>query len=622
MQTKKKKILWNSDCSKLKTGFGRNSKAVLKYLYDTGKYDVIEYCCAPFTFGDERLKALPWKAYGAVPESSFVRETIANGDDEGIKVSTRYGSYYIDELIEKERPDFFIGVNDFWAFREYYDKPWWNKVNCALWITLDSLPIYTDAIQNAHKIKNFWVWSKFAENEMNRLGFDHVKTIHGAFDVSDFKPLDNKKDLKKSFGLENNTVFGFVFRNQIRKLIGTLIEGFSLNKKRYPKSNAKLLLHTCWSEGWDIPQFIEEFKVDKKDILATHICRHCKKYDIRSFTGEEVDCPHCGSMKSMITPSTGFGISDSEMNEIYNLMDFYIHPVTSGGLEMPIVESLLAGIPVATSSYSCGEEFCEQPFVIPIDFNEYRELGTQFRKAQPVASSIATIMREVEAGILDLNSASKAGREWALDQFDLNKICASIETWLDSCPNAIHDYPTTAINYNDDFEFDDSDISDKEWAVNLVKGIFGFRESELNDTIKKIIKSLKDGRSRKDIYNAGITSARNHNKSRRETSMSNFFKDEKDPNNVCFIAPQSLEDKIIVSKFFSELCLKEDTVFLVGTETDRGIFEQYGRFILIPSNLNAVKLEWLISLETEKGEKRFKKIFYKEGYDLKEFENK
>ena len=41
---KKLKLLFQTDSSLAKTGFGRNAKAVLSYLYNTGKYDITHYC--------------------------------------------------------------------------------------------------------------------------------------------------------------------------------------------------------------------------------------------------------------------------------------------------------------------------------------------------------------------------------------------------------------------------------------------------------------------------------------------------------------------------------------------------------------------------------------------------
>ena len=41
---KKKKILFHSDFALSKTGFGRNAKALLSYLYKTDKYELVSLC--------------------------------------------------------------------------------------------------------------------------------------------------------------------------------------------------------------------------------------------------------------------------------------------------------------------------------------------------------------------------------------------------------------------------------------------------------------------------------------------------------------------------------------------------------------------------------------------------
>ena len=73
----KKKILFQSDCTTSKTGFGRNSKAVLSYLYKTGKYDIVQYCVSQRE-EDPIFKRLPWKAYGTYPTESNAQKLIEN----------------------------------------------------------------------------------------------------------------------------------------------------------------------------------------------------------------------------------------------------------------------------------------------------------------------------------------------------------------------------------------------------------------------------------------------------------------------------------------------------------------------------------------------------------------
>jgi len=64
---KKKKVLLQTDFALGKTGFGRNAKAVLTFLYKTGKYDLVHYCCGtPYSAMQHQM--LPWKSVGSLPD--------------------------------------------------------------------------------------------------------------------------------------------------------------------------------------------------------------------------------------------------------------------------------------------------------------------------------------------------------------------------------------------------------------------------------------------------------------------------------------------------------------------------------------------------------------------------
>ena len=82
-----------------------------------------------------------------------------------------------------------------------------------IWTTLDSQPILPLALEAAPKTKNFYTWASFAERDMAKAGHDHVKTFHGSIETSDFYRLpDNQKaNLKKAFGLEDELHCGFCF---------------------------------------------------------------------------------------------------------------------------------------------------------------------------------------------------------------------------------------------------------------------------------------------------------------------------------------------------------------------------------------------------------------------------
>ena len=88
-----------------------------------------------------------------------------------------YGMNKMDSVIKEIKPDVLISVQDIWGIDFSISKPWFSKISAALWTTLDSLPILPTAIEAAKKVKNFWVWSKFAEEDMRKQGFKNVKTV-------------------------------------------------------------------------------------------------------------------------------------------------------------------------------------------------------------------------------------------------------------------------------------------------------------------------------------------------------------------------------------------------------------------------------------------------------------
>jgi hypothetical protein len=50
-----------------------------------------------------------------------------------------------------------------------------------------------ESIESAPHIKNYFVWAGFAEKEMKKLGFDHVKTVHGIVEHEHFFKVEEEK---------------------------------------------------------------------------------------------------------------------------------------------------------------------------------------------------------------------------------------------------------------------------------------------------------------------------------------------------------------------------------------------------------------------------------------------
>ena len=140
----------------------------------------------------------------------------------------------------------------------------------------------------------------------------------------------------------------------------------------------------------------DEYGIPHQEILTTYVCKECKQYEVKNFTGQDLNCKHCGAEKSQTTTNVNCGISEEELNEVYNLMNVYCHPFTSGGQEIPIQEAKYAGLITLVTDYSCGEEMCQDDaYSLTLKWSEYREHGTEFRKASTKPDSIATQINRV-----------------------------------------------------------------------------------------------------------------------------------------------------------------------------------------------------------------------------------
>lgn len=102
-----KKILFHSNHSKAFTGFGKNCKNVLSYLYSTGKYEIIE-ACNGMPKSHPALSKMPWKCVGTLPDDQRKLQQLQK-DPNTARIAS-YGGETIDDLIKEFKPDIYIGA--------------------------------------------------------------------------------------------------------------------------------------------------------------------------------------------------------------------------------------------------------------------------------------------------------------------------------------------------------------------------------------------------------------------------------------------------------------------------------------------------------------------------------
>jgi len=550
----RKKVLIQSDFSLLKTGFAKNAKIILTHLYNTDKYDIVHYCCG-LSEKHPELSRTPWKSLGCLPDSREKLQEIEK--DPTINKIAAYGAYYLDNVIEREKPDVYIAIQDIWGVDFATKRKWFNKITSAIWTTLDSLPILPTAVETAKKVTNYWVWSNFATKELNKMGYDNVQTLHGALEDKDFfsLPIQEKLSLRKGLGIsEKEFIIGFVFRNQLRKSVPNLLQGFKKFKKINPESHAKLLLHTHMEEGWPILTLAKEQGISTDDILVTHICSKCRNFSVKPYEGPNKKCGFCDSENSLNSASVSLGVDEDQLNKIYNLMDVYCHPFTSGGQEIPIQEAKLTELVTLVTNYSCGAEMCEkEAHSLPLEWSEYREFGSNFIKASTHPESIARQIEEAyKMGSSERKKMGKKARQWVIDNFSINTIGKKLEEFIDSSPKIKEkDFPVTEKcdpNIEVPFREDQAD-----WIKLLYERILKTEVKSDDEGLKYWLTELKKGVSPAIIEKYFRNVALKDNVKKKDNKFENIV-DKKDKNKrILFVIPNDPIDIFSCTSLFKSI---------------------------------------------------------------------
>ena len=151
MSQRKKRVLFQSDFSLAKTGFGRNAKAILSYLYSSGEYEILHFC-GGLNKNHNSLSQTPWKSVGCLPDDP--RELQIIDQDPRQSRLASYGAFELDEVVKSFKPDVYFAVQDIWGVDFAVEKDWFQHSNCVIWTTLDSLPLLESSIKIAEPVKN------------------------------------------------------------------------------------------------------------------------------------------------------------------------------------------------------------------------------------------------------------------------------------------------------------------------------------------------------------------------------------------------------------------------------------------------------------------------------------
>lgn len=562
MSELKKRVGFVTSSILLKTGFSTNASVLLPYLYKTKKYEIF-HLNQSINSADPNLGRMPWRNFGVFDESTFDTQRFHN--DQNYQRHVSYGNAAVERFIIDNRLDCVIHIEDPWSSEvgSYINSRWFThlKDNFLQWTTVDSSPILPIVKEWASSGCSMWIWSDFARKMLHQEDiskYKHIEHVFGTLNINDYTPLpkNQKLELRKQFNINPDTkIFIQLGRNQLRKLYPHTLEAFARFKKQFPEHKAKLLFHCHWSEpmGWPLERLVKEHNLKNEDVLTTYFCRNCGKWEIKPFSGEEQKCRFCGSEKSQLTAGVTSTISNKELSYIYGVADASISAFTSGGMEYTNPQSLLCGLPLLCSEYSCGEDFVNQDFIYKLDGTFAYEVQTGFKKHTPNLNTMVKFFRDICSMSEDKRAyIGQKGREWALKTFNVDVIGKKVENWIDSRQPHNWDFKYTS-NIKNPNAIVDNHPDNKEFLKRLYKDILLMSVNDDDSGLVFWLSKLSDGGNRDEIISFFKKTALEENHKNGHNNISTqdlIIKNGK--KNLVFVIPESIGDIIWISCLFKD----------------------------------------------------------------------
>ena len=312
------KILFVGDSPTVDTGFGVVSKNILSRLEKMGHEIVV---LGINEYGDNPRRLKEWSQFTIYPCDKGGPEQV-------------YGFHKLWPIVKAENPDVLFLLNDPWLIKNYMDlrPPDASRyLKYIAYYPTDAPPLKKAWLDVLNSLDAQVCYSKYAEKiiESSNGGRpDNLYQIYHGVDTSIYFPM-NKQIARAQLGLDPNFyIVGMVARNQPRKRFDLMLMAFAQFVKNKDE-NVKLYLHTGLKDiGFDIVDAVRQFDLEGRLIVTPNLM-----------------------------PNEG--VSDEEMNTIYNSFDVNCLISLGDGFGLPVAESMAVGCPQIVSGHSCLQELVE-----------------------------------------------------------------------------------------------------------------------------------------------------------------------------------------------------------------------------------------------------------------------
>lgn len=237
-----------------------------------------------------------------------------------------FGQDSFERVANDFRPQLLITLSELWMVQWLGAHPTRGSFKWLGYFPIDGGPVYPPWERMLREVDEVVAMSQFGQRVLqDGVPSKRIHLIHHGVNPTVFCPLPEKLRIKNHERFRGKFVIGCVARNQPRKNIPALVKAVSALSQRLNNLHLYLHMDSC-DVGYDIVTLLRRYRMeDKADV-------------------------------SSATFSIDRGLSDPELNRLYNLFDIMALPSNCEGFGLPILESLSAGVPVVATDYSAIPE--------------------------------------------------------------------------------------------------------------------------------------------------------------------------------------------------------------------------------------------------------------------------
>jgi hypothetical protein len=189
-----------------------------------------------------------------------------------------------------------------------------------------------------------------------------------------------------------------------------------------------------------------------------------------------------------------------------------------------------------------------------LDWNEYREHGTEFKKASTIPSSITKQLTKVyKMSLSQKREMGKKAREWTVRNFSPKQVGAQIEEFLDNSPSSGYDFSKGEVKKDPHAIIQDNE-NNSEWIKELYSKILKRPEVDGSDEGHKYwMTEITRGAKRIDIENYFRQVAIKENAENTKLEFSKILDEDDDGRRMLYVMPENEKDVFISTSLFRSL---------------------------------------------------------------------